>query len=117
MTEEPKTQNIVNKIFSNWRVLVGIVIAFILAMGILVYYWPNLVAVQGMKKWASKVPDGNAQAVECMMRDTNSDGYVSCTALLKEEIVPLECGVSIFNIGCRVSYGSAAPPVKPQKGI
>lgn len=114
MTQTPKEteKTILDKISDYWHFLVVIVIVFIFAMGILFYFWPNFLAEQGMNTWVSKVPSGEAKAVKCMMRDTNNDGYISCTALLNKQVIPLECGVSVFNIGCRVTYGSATPQVK-----
>jgi hypothetical protein len=50
-----------------------------------------------------------------MIKDTNEDQYISCTALLDEQIVPLECGVSILNLGCRVNYGTATPSIRALK--
>lgn len=88
-----------------------------IAVGIflLTFFWSHIVAGMGMKSWSSRA---DAQPIECMIKDTNSDGYVSCTAMLKGEVVPLECGASIFNLGCRVNYGSAAsPPVHPAAPI
>lgn len=111
MTEIPEQteKTVFDRISDYWQFLVAIIIVFIFAMGVLFYFWPNFLAVQGMNTWVSKVPTGDAQPVKCMMRDTNSDGYISCTVLLNNDVVPLECGVSVFNIGCRVTYGSVAP--------
>ena len=114
MTEIPEQteKTVFDRISDYWQFFVAIIIVFIFAMGVLFYFWPNFLAEQGMNTWVSKVPSGEAEAVKCMMRDTNNDGYISCTALLNNQVVPLECGVSVFNIGCRVTYGSAAPQIQ-----
>ncbi|HEY9299869.1 MAG TPA: hypothetical protein VIQ31_26605 [Phormidium sp.] len=107
----------VNGFLSNWKVKAGIIgtILAIFAIGIftLNFFWAHIVAGMGMRDWSKQA---NAQPIECMIKDTNSDGYVSCSAMLKGAVVPLECGSSIFNIGCRVTYGSAAaPPVRLER--
>lgn len=95
----------------SWKVKAGLLgtAALLMAVGIflLTFFWSHIIAGMGMKSWSSRA---DAQPIECMIKDTNSDGYVSCTAMLKGEVVPLECGSSIFNLGCRVNYGSAASP-------
>lgn len=68
--------------------------------------------MQGLKGWANHA---QAQAIDCMIQDTNDDQYISCTAKLDNQIVPLECGTSLFNMGCRVNYGNASPSVKIQQ--
>jgi hypothetical protein len=80
-------------------------------LGVLVlsFFWQHMIAVVGMNSWASR---SGARAIECMVRDTNDDQYVSCSALLDQQIVPLECSSSLLNIGCRVNYGTAAPNLK-----
>lgn len=102
-------------LLGSWKVKAGLLVTAIvsIAIGIALvnFFWAHIVAGIGVKSWSSRA---DAQPIECMIKDTNSDGYVSCTALLKGEVVPLECGSSIFNLGCRVNYGSAAsPPVHP----
>jgi hypothetical protein len=103
--------------FSDWRVRVGLLVGtvggLILSLFLVGFFWPHWLAGLGMRSWSSHA---NATPIECMMRDTNDDGYVSCSAMLKGEVVPLECGASVFNIGCRVNYGAAAaPPVRANK--
>lgn len=98
---------------SNWRFRAGLIVTAVATVSIglftLVFFWGHIIAGFGMKSWSSHA---DASPIECMIKDTNSDGYVSCSAMLRGEVVPLECGASIFNIGCRVSYGAAAPPVR-----
>ncbi|MFB2896540.1 hypothetical protein ACE1CI_26810 [Aerosakkonemataceae cyanobacterium BLCC-F50] len=104
----------VSGFFNNWKVKAGIIgtILAIFAIGIftLNFFWAHIIASMGMRDWSKHA---NAQPIECMIKDTNSDGYVSCSAMLRGEVVPLECGSSVFNLGCRVNYGAAAaPPVR-----
>jgi hypothetical protein len=105
----------VKTVLGSWKVKAGLLATAVvfIAVGVflLTFFWSHIIAGMGMKSWSSRA---DAQPIECMIKDTNSDGYVSCTAMLKGEVVPLECGASIFNLGCRVNYGSAAsPPVRP----
>lgn len=96
---------------NDWRVrasLIGtVIISALLGLFLLIFFWQHLIANVGIRSWSSHA---GAKPIECMIKDTNSDGYVSCSAMLQGEVVPLECGSSIFNIGCRVNYGSAAAP-------
>ena len=97
------------------RIKLGIlgtaVAALVVGMFVVFFFWHHWIATFGMKSWSSHA---GATPIECMIKDTNNDGYVSCSAMLQGEVVPLECGASVFNIGCRVNYGSAAaPPVRP----
>jgi hypothetical protein len=95
--------------FASWRFKLVAVISVLIMTLLLVFYWQHLIAVMGMNMW---VNHANAKAIDCMVRDTNDDEYISCTAMIDDQVVPLECGTSIFNIGCRVNYGSASPSVK-----
>lgn len=101
----------VGAILKSWQFKVGIAVSVLFSIGLLVFFWQHIIAVQGMKAWAAR---SNAQPIECMIKDTNDDHYVSCSAILNDQVVPLECGSSVFNIGCRVTYGAAAPPVARQ---
>ena len=92
-------------ILSSWKLKAGLAVAVLFAGLLFTFYWQHIVAVAGMKSWSSR---SGARAIECMVRDTNNDEYVSCSALLDQQIVPLECSSSLFNIGCRVNYGTAA---------
>lgn len=92
-------------LLSNWKLKAGIIgtILAIFAIGIftLSFYWVNIVASTGLNNWSKLA---NAQPISCMMRDTDKNGYVSCTAkdLETKADLRLECGSSIFNIGCRL---------------
>jgi len=96
-------------ILGSWKIKVGLGVAVLFGVLLLWFYWQHMIAVAGMKSWASR---SGARAIECMVRDTNNDEYVSCSALLDQQIVPLECSSSLLNIGCRVNYGTAAPNLK-----
>ncbi|MDY6939499.1 MAG: hypothetical protein SWY16_17850 [Cyanobacteriota bacterium] len=106
-----KIRTSVRGFFSNWKVRGVFIGILVLTLGLggflLKFFWNHIVAEQGMRIWSASA---NARPIECMIKDTNADGYVSCSATLDEEIVPLECGASIFNIGCRINYGAAAAP-------
>ena len=95
----------------SWKFRAGLIttaiVSVFLGFFLLVFFWHHIVAGMGMKSWSSRA---GAEPIECMMKDTNNDGYVSCSAMRNGDVVPLECGVSIFNIGCRVNYGAAAAP-------
>ncbi len=93
-------------ILKSWQLKVGIGVSLLVSIGLLVFFWQHIIAEQGMKQWAAR---SHAQPIECMIKDTNDDKYVSCSAILNDQVVPLECGASIFNLGCRVNYGAAAP--------
>lgn len=105
----PTNQLKIREFFSSWKIKLGISLTILFAWAILIFFWPHLIAVTGMKMWASHA---KAIPIDCMMKDTNGDEYISCTAKMDEQIVPLECGISLFNIGCRVTYGSASPSIR-----
>lgn len=97
--------------FSSWQFKVGLGVSLavgaIVSVFLVTFFWQHNVAEWGMKSWAKR---SGAKPIECMIKDTNGDKYVSCTALLNEQVVPLECSASVFNIGCRVNFGAAAAP-------
>ncbi|NJN75859.1 MAG: hypothetical protein HC796_06135 [Synechococcaceae cyanobacterium RL_1_2] len=90
-----------------WKFKVSAILSLLVGLGLVVFFWQHIIATIGMKAWSSR---SGAQPIECMIRDTNTDHYVSCSAKLDGQIVPLECGADILNIGCRVNYGAAASP-------
>jgi hypothetical protein len=100
-------------LLNSWKVKAGligtVVVSALVGIFLLFFFWAHIVAEMGVRSWSSHA---GASPIECMIKDTNSDGYVSCSAMLKGEVVPLECGSSIFNIGCRVNYGSAVAPLR-----
>ena len=106
-----KIQASIRNFFGNWKVRAGLIAGILLTVGmgvfLLDFFWNHLVAEQGMRVWSSSA---GARPIECMIEDTNANGYVSCSAMLKGDIVPLECGASVFNIGCRINYAAAAAP-------
>ncbi|BAQ60260.1 hypothetical protein GM3708_666 [Geminocystis sp. NIES-3708] len=98
------------KVFlSSWRFKVAAVIGVLMMLMLFIFYWQHLIAVMGMNMW---VNHANAKAIDCMVKDTNDDEYISCTAMMDDQVIPLECGTSILNIGCRVNYGNASPSFK-----
>jgi hypothetical protein len=102
-------KNSLGNVLNSWKLKAGLAVAVLFGVLLLSFYWQHIIAVAGMKSWASR---SGARAIECMVRDTNNDEYVSCSALLDQQIVPLECSSSLLNIGCRVNYGTAAPNLK-----
>lgn len=102
-------KNSLGNVLNSWKLKAGLAAAVLFAVLLFAFYWQHIIAVIGMKSWSSR---SGANPIECMVRDTNNDQYVSCSALLDQQIVPLECSASLFNIGCRVNYGTAAPNLK-----
>lgn len=98
-------QTKLGNILGSWKVKVGLASAVLVAIALTVFFWQHAVAGLGMKLWSAQA---GATPIECMVKDTNNDQYVSCSAILNEQVVPLECGASVFNIGCRINYGAAA---------
>lgn len=54
--------------------------------------------------------DKTALGQDCVGRDTDGDGYVSCTARVKskdnpEETLALECASDLLNSGCKTRTG------------
>lgn len=97
---------------NSWQFKLGLVGAVLVSVLLFLFYWQHIIAVIGMKSWSARA---GATSIECMVRDTNDDKYISCSAMLAGQIVPLECSSSLFNIGCRVNYGTAAPAPRTQK--
>jgi hypothetical protein len=111
MLDQLKTK--IREFFSSWKVRLTLIISILLGIFILTFYWQHIVAVWGMKQWSVR---SGATPIECMVKDTNDDQYISCSAIRDQQIIPLECGANILNIGCRVNYGTAAsPPVSGKK--
>lgn len=103
----------IKAMINSWQVKLGLVIAVLISILTVVFFWQHIVAVWGMKQWSAR---SGAIPIECMVKDTNDDQYISCSAIRDEQIIPLECGTNILNIGCRVNYGTAAsPPVSGRK--
>ncbi|NJK66166.1 MAG: hypothetical protein HC789_04375 [Microcoleus sp. CSU_2_2] len=102
-------KNSLGNFLSSWKLKAGLAVAALFAFLLFAFYWQHIIAVVGMKSWSAR---SGAKPIECMVRDTNDDQYVSCSSLLDQQIVPLECSASLFNIGCRVNYGTAAPNLR-----
>lgn len=119
-TQTPMTTSIldsikgfVGKILSNWTVRIILLGIVLLSVGIFAFFYQHFVAEMGMKMWTKS---SGARPIECVLKDTNNDNYISCSALLGDQVVPLECSSSLLNLGCRVNYGSAVPNVKASRG-
>ncbi len=102
------------EILGSWKFKLGLVFVSLLSLALLIFYWSHFVAVLGMKGWSAS---SGAEPISCMIEDTNDDEYISCSAVLDEQVVPLECGASIFNIGCRINYGAASPNIRVKRKI
>ena len=103
----------IKEFFSSWKVKLALIITILVGIFTLIFFWQHIVAVWGMKTWSSR---SGAIPIECMIKDTNDDHYISCSAIRDEQIIPLECGINVLNLGCRVNYGTAAsPPVSGRK--
>jgi len=102
----------INKFISSWKFKLTAIFVSIFGVLLIIFFWKHIIAMQSLKGWANHA---QAQAIDCMIQDTNDDQYISCTAKLDNQIVPLECGTSLFNMGCRVNYGNATPSVKIQQ--
>lgn len=103
----------IGKILSNWIVRISLLGIVVLGVGIFTFFYQHFVAEMGMKMWTKS---SGARPIECVLKDTNNDNYISCSALLGDQVVPLECSSSLLNLGCRVNYGSAVPNVKASRG-
>lgn len=108
----PITQ--IRDFIGSWKFKTFLLLLGIFTVGV-IYFLSSLthqMAVKGMKMWASHA---KATPVDCVFRDTNNDGYISCTAMVKDQVLPLECGTSPFNVGCRVNYGGVSSIVSQTK--
>ncbi|MTF39247.1 hypothetical protein [Cyanobacterium aponinum] len=113
--ESKESGNLFNQIKSfifSWQLKVIITAIALISSLWVIFFWKHIIALQSLKGWANHA---QAEAIDCMMQDSNDDKYISCSAKLDNQIVPLECGTSLFNMGCRVNYGSASPSVKLQE--
>lgn len=99
----------IKSFLGSWQFKVIIGAIAVLSLFWIIFTWQHIIAMQSLKGWANHA---QAEAIDCMMQDSNNDKYISCSAKLDNQIVPLECGTSLFNMGCRVNYGSASPSVK-----
>ncbi len=99
-----KAENQVKKtsLLFNWKLLLvfGVLVFSLILLTLFWLYGEHFVAVQSMNTWTNDV---NGESVNCVFKDTDSNGYISCTAMVNKQLVPLECGTNIFNLGCRVS--------------
>lgn len=92
----------INGFFSSWKVRLTLIISLVISIVIIAFFWQHLVAVWGMKQWSAR---SGATPIECMIKDTDNNQYISCTAMKNDQFIPLECGTNLLNFGCRVNYG------------
>lgn len=104
----------ISQTLKSWKFKLGLVILGFFGIALLIFYWSHFVSILGLRGWSAS---SGAEPISCMIKDTNNDEYISCSALLDEQVVPLECGASIFNIGCRINYGAAAPNIRVKPKI
>lgn len=108
----PAEKGKIKAFFSSWKFKLGAILTGVITVILVIFFWQHIMAVSGLKMWANHA---GAKPIDCMMKDTNDDEYISCTAVLQEQVVPLECGISPFNLGCRVNYGTASPSFRALK--
>jgi hypothetical protein len=99
----------IKKFISHWKFKLSVVLISLVGILFIIFFWQHIIAVQGLRGWAKHA---QAEVIDCMTQDTNGDQYISCTAKIDTQIVPLECGTSLLNMGCRVNYGNASPTIK-----
>jgi hypothetical protein len=57
-------------------------------------------AEQSASEYVKKMPGATGE-VDCAHKDSDSDGYCSCSAFMKDgSIQPLECGCEKYCINC-----------------
>ncbi|MFM6454588.1 MAG: hypothetical protein ACKPH7_22605, partial [Planktothrix sp.] len=90
-TSTPVTTSIMDNIkgflgnlLSSWTVRIILLAIFLLSVGIFAFFYQHWVAELGMKLWTKS---SGAKPIECVLKDTNNDNYVSCSALLGEQVV------------------------------
>lgn len=96
---------------SNWPVILAGVVCAVFGIG-----WAACPYVNGRgdankfaAAWISEnLPDATRTSHTCQSRDTDNNGYVTCTVSAtfigdtRPEIIPLECGVNRVGTGCNV---------------
>lgn len=92
----------INQFFTSWKVRLTLIISILIGIFVFVFFWQHIIAVWGMKQWSAR---SGATPIECMIKDTDNNKYISCTAMKNDQFIPLECGTTLFNFGCRVNYG------------
>ncbi len=110
--QQPSFVAKIKNFFSSWKFKLILIFSLIITVLSIIFFWQHIIAMQSLKGWAKHA---EAEAIDCMIQDTNDDRYISCTAKVDNQIVPLECGTSLLNMGCRVNYGNASPSVKSQE--
>lgn len=59
-------------------------------------------AENSAKSFADRRFEGH-KGVECMDRDTDGDGYVSCTVFMPNDAIAIECATENLRAGCSSS--------------
>jgi len=97
------------------KALVGAVIALVVALIVLSagksYFFDQRNAEKELREYIAKMyADKTVLGEDCVGRDTDNDGYVSCTARVRgkdghEETLTLECAAGFLNNGCKTRTG------------
>lgn len=67
---------------------------------------------QAAQTVAKLFPEAKTKTVSCQGVDTNHDGYVSCTAVVDGNVIPLDCPtlLQIGNSGCKYARMGVVRP-------
>ncbi len=75
------------------------------------FLFDERIAESELREYVAKMyADKTVLGQDCVGRDTDGDGYVSCTARVKgkdgpEETLALECTSQVLNSGCKPRIG------------
>lgn len=61
-------------------------------------------AVELAHQWSSEIYGEDDVRISCQSTDSDSNGYVSCTVMHEDQLIPIECASYVlFNLGdtCR----------------
>lgn len=87
------------------------VIALVVAVKFKSFFFDQRLAVGELQEFLGRMyPDKVVLGHDCVGRDTDGDGYVSCNARVRgkdepEETLSLECASDLFNNGCKTRAG------------
>lgn len=75
-----------------------LLLVLVFAFGACSHDWEQ--AERDAKKFAKKIP-GSTGEVDCAHKDSDGDGYCSCTVFMEDgETVPIECGCEKWCFNC-----------------